>query len=161
MAWKSSLSKVMQELRCDSSSTHTCMPQIALCALCARMHHLISDKYSVYHRRIHMCQSSATSKGVRCGRYGRLALCCCRYHSQWCHVCPLPGTNDPRPPPARSFLHLQRSDFVLSSYAELKKANPDLPILVREASGAEAKLIARFGALLFVGCCFCLLPLLK
>jgi NADH dehydrogenase (ubiquinone) 1 alpha subcomplex subunit 2 len=35
---------------------------------------------------------------------------------------------------------------VLGSYAELKKANPDTPILVRECSGTEAKLTARFGA---------------
>eukprot|EP00887_Chlorella_sp_A99_P005690 scaffold1.g5690.t1 len=35
-------------------------------------------------------------------------------------------------------------DFVLSSYQELKKANPLFPILVREASGVEAKLIARY-----------------
>jgi NADH dehydrogenase (ubiquinone) 1 alpha subcomplex subunit 2 len=40
---------------------------------------------------------------------------------------------------------------VLSSYAELKKANPDFPILVREASGTEAKLIARYGE----GVCAC------
>jgi hypothetical protein len=36
-------------------------------------------------------------------------------------------------------------DFIMGSYAELKKANPDFPILVREASGTEAKLIARYG----------------
>jgi len=36
-------------------------------------------------------------------------------------------------------------DFVMGSYAEIKKANPDFPILVREASGTEAKLIARYG----------------
>lgn len=36
-------------------------------------------------------------------------------------------------------------DFVLAHYAELKKANPHFPILVREASGVEAKLIARYG----------------
>jgi NADH dehydrogenase (ubiquinone) 1 alpha subcomplex subunit 2 len=64
MAWKSSLSKAMQELR------------------------------------IHFCQTSAASKGAR--------------------------------------------DFVISSYAELKKANPDFPILVRECSGTEAKLTARY-----------------
>jgi hypothetical protein len=36
-------------------------------------------------------------------------------------------------------------DFIMGSYAEMKKANPDFPILVREASGTEAKLIARYG----------------
>ena len=35
-------------------------------------------------------------------------------------------------------------DFVLSSYQELKKANPKLPILVRESEKAEAKLTARY-----------------
>lgn len=35
-------------------------------------------------------------------------------------------------------------DFVMSSYAELKKANPTFPILVRECSGVEAKLVARY-----------------
>jgi hypothetical protein len=39
-----------------------------------------------------------------------------------------------------------RREFVLANYAELKKANPALPILVREAAGTEAKLIARYGA---------------
>jgi len=47
-------------------------------------------------------------------------------------------------------------DFVVSSYAELKKANPQLPILIREAQGAEAKLTARYGewlkSLLFAEC---------
>lgn len=50
--------------------------------------------------RIHLCQTSAASKGAR--------------------------------------------DFIMGSYAEMKKANPDFPILVREASGTEAKLIARY-----------------
>ncbi|KAL0035912.1 hypothetical protein WJX77_007660 [Trebouxia sp. C0004] len=35
-------------------------------------------------------------------------------------------------------------DFVLSQYQHLKKANPKFPILVRECSGAEAKLTARY-----------------
>lgn len=34
----------------------------------------------------------------------------------------------------------------MSSYQELKKANPTFPILVRECSGVEAKLVARYGA---------------
>ncbi len=40
---------------------------------------------------------------------------------------------------------------MLSSYAELKKVNPEFPILIREAAGAEPKLVARYGAL--VACC--------
>lgn len=33
----------------------------------------------------------------------------------------------------------------MSTYRELKQANPKFPILVREAESAQAKLIARFG----------------
>lgn len=36
-------------------------------------------------------------------------------------------------------------DFVLSQYQHLKKANPKFPILIRECSGAEARLFARYG----------------
>lgn len=35
--------------------------------------------------------------------------------------------------------------FVVENFAEIKRANPYFPFLVREAAGAEAKLIARFG----------------
>ncbi|KAL6755072.1 NADH:ubiquinone oxidoreductase 11 kDa subunit [Haematococcus lacustris] len=35
-------------------------------------------------------------------------------------------------------------DFLLANYAEMKKANPHFPILVRESAGVEAKLIARY-----------------
>ncbi|KAI8393671.1 thioredoxin-like protein [Radiomyces spectabilis] len=35
-------------------------------------------------------------------------------------------------------------DFVAKNYTALKKANPELPILIREASGAEARVFARF-----------------
>lgn len=36
-------------------------------------------------------------------------------------------------------------DFVHSSYQELKKANPTFPILIRECSGVQARMIARYG----------------
>lgn len=36
-------------------------------------------------------------------------------------------------------------DFVMSTYQELKKANPTFPILVREAESVKAALIARYG----------------
>ncbi|KAI8976958.1 thioredoxin-like protein [Pilobolus umbonatus] len=35
-------------------------------------------------------------------------------------------------------------DFVAKNYVQLKQANPELPILVREASGVEARAFARF-----------------
>ncbi|KAF9571820.1 ndufa2, NADH:ubiquinone oxidoreductase 10.5kD subunit [Mortierella alpina] len=35
--------------------------------------------------------------------------------------------------------------FVASNYTAVKAANPNLPILIREAKGAEAKIFARFG----------------
>uniref|UniRef100_UPI0025ADBC1E NADH dehydrogenase [ubiquinone] 1 alpha subcomplex subunit 2 n=1 Tax=Doryrhamphus excisus TaxID=161450 RepID=UPI0025ADBC1E len=50
--------------------------------------------------RIHLCQTSAASKGTR--------------------------------------------DFVGQHYVDLKQANPDFPILVRECSGVEARLWARY-----------------
>ncbi|XP_019869785.1 NADH dehydrogenase [ubiquinone] 1 alpha subcomplex subunit 2 [Aethina tumida] len=50
--------------------------------------------------RIHLCQSGASSKGVR--------------------------------------------EFIEQSYVDLKKANPKFPILIRECSGIQPKLWARF-----------------
>ncbi|CEP18962.1 hypothetical protein [Parasitella parasitica] len=35
-------------------------------------------------------------------------------------------------------------DFVAKNYVDIKKVNPELPILVREASGVEARAFARF-----------------
>ncbi|KAJ2632322.1 hypothetical protein GGF44_003820, partial [Coemansia sp. RSA 1694] len=35
-------------------------------------------------------------------------------------------------------------DFIIKSYPGLKDANPELPILIREASGVESRIIARF-----------------
>ncbi len=40
---------------------------------------------------------------------------------------------------------LARRSFVAKNYPILKKLNPSMPILIREAAGAEPKLIARFG----------------
>ncbi|XP_075888210.1 NADH dehydrogenase [ubiquinone] 1 alpha subcomplex subunit 2 [Nelusetta ayraudi] len=50
--------------------------------------------------RIHLCQSSAASKGAR--------------------------------------------DFVEQHYVSLKKSNPDFPILIRECSGVQARVWARY-----------------
>jgi hypothetical protein len=36
------------------------------------------------------------------------------------------------------------SDFVLKNFAQLKAANPKLPILVRESSGVQPRVTARF-----------------
>ncbi|KAJ1940019.1 hypothetical protein GGF37_004155, partial [Kickxella alabastrina] len=35
-------------------------------------------------------------------------------------------------------------EFIIKSYPGLKQANPGLPILIREASGVESRIIARF-----------------
>ncbi len=40
---------------------------------------------------------------------------------------------------------------MLSQYQHLKKANPKFPILIRECSGVEARLIARYGDCSYVG----------
>ena len=36
-------------------------------------------------------------------------------------------------------------DFVEQHYIGIKNANPDLPVLIRECSGIQPKLFARFG----------------
>lgn len=48
------------------------------------------------------------------------------------------------PPPSGPLFSYDRQ-FVASNYAAVKAANPNLPILVREAKGAEARIFARFG----------------
>lgn len=35
--------------------------------------------------------------------------------------------------------------FILSAYPLIKKSNPDLPVLIREAKGTPARAFARFG----------------
>ncbi|KAJ1951240.1 hypothetical protein FBU59_000280 [Linderina macrospora] len=35
-------------------------------------------------------------------------------------------------------------DFIIRTYPEMKKVNPGLPILIREANGVESRIIARF-----------------
>jgi hypothetical protein len=39
----------------------------------------------------------------------------------------------------------RRSAFIRKNYKALKAANPTLPVLIRECSGTEARLTARFG----------------
>ena len=43
-----------------------------------------------------------------------------------------------------NFVNCDRA-FVEKNYKELKKANPKLPILIRECSGTEPQLWARYG----------------
>ncbi|XP_051536632.1 NADH dehydrogenase [ubiquinone] 1 alpha subcomplex subunit 2-like isoform X2 [Myxocyprinus asiaticus] len=38
-----------------------------------------------------------------------------------------------------------KSDFIEQHYVTLKKANPEFPILIRECSGVQPKLWARYG----------------
>lgn len=61
----------------------------------------VSAKLGLREIRIHLCQRSPGSQGVR--------------------------------------------DFIEKRYVELKKANPDLPILIRECSDVQPKLWARYG----------------
>ncbi|KAJ2777366.1 hypothetical protein H4R18_005197 [Coemansia javaensis] len=35
-------------------------------------------------------------------------------------------------------------DFIVKAYPAMKAANPKLPVLIREASGVESRIIARF-----------------
>ncbi|XP_069339875.1 NADH dehydrogenase [ubiquinone] 1 alpha subcomplex subunit 2 isoform X2 [Eulemur rufifrons] len=62
----------------------------------------IGAKLGLREIRIHLCQRSAGSQGVR--------------------------------------------DFIEKRYVELKKANPDLPILIRECSDVQPKLWARYAS---------------
>lgn len=43
----------------------------------------------------------------------------------------------------KSSVHRQ---FIISKYPVIKKHNPDLPVLIREAQGTPARVFARFGA---------------
>ena len=45
---------------------------------------------------------------------------------------------------ARAVLSPARRDFIEKRYVELKKVNPDLPILIRECSDVQPKLWARY-----------------
>ena len=40
-------------------------------------------------------------------------------------------------------------NFIQSAYPTIKRHNPDLPVLIREASGTPARIFARFGASLY------------
>ncbi|RUS18025.1 hypothetical protein BC937DRAFT_89214, partial [Endogone sp. FLAS-F59071] len=46
------------------------------------------------------------------------------------------------PKPIPPFRHRQ---FITENYTAIKQANPNLPILIREASGIEARAFARYG----------------
>ena len=48
-------------------------------------------------------------------------------------------------------LHRQ---FIKSGYLAIKQHNPDLPVLIREASGTPARVFARFGASRVLFVCF-------
>ena len=56
-----------------------------------------------------------------------------------------PGPTGRLPPAVVQLTSGRCRDFVMSMYQELKKANPKLPILVRECEGVTPKLIARYG----------------
>ena len=43
------------------------------------------------------------------------------------------------------FIFLYFRQFIQSNYQTIKQSNPDLPVLVREATGAPARAFARFG----------------
>jgi NADH dehydrogenase (ubiquinone) 1 alpha subcomplex subunit 2 len=71
--------------------------------------------------RILFSQTGDASQGVRYARYRRISTSKC--------------------------LTIVHRQFVVSTYPTLKKHNPDLPILLREAQGTPARAFARFGSL--------------
>lgn len=85
--------------------------------------------------RIHLCQRSSSSRGVRSAR-------------GWAGPGPgvlLQGSETPRPEPQGPLVLSLRREFIEQHYVTLKKANPDFPILIRECSGIQPKLWARYG----------------
>ncbi|KAH7090852.1 NADH dehydrogenase, alpha subcomplex, subunit 2 [Auriculariales sp. MPI-PUGE-AT-0066] len=70
---------------------------------------------SVRELRFLFCQSAATSAGAR--------FVCLMAWLSWL---------------------TRRSEFITQHYASLKQANPDVPLLVREAAGTPARVFARF-----------------
>lgn len=42
--------------------------------------------------------------------------------------------------------------FIESAYPQLKKHNPNLPVLIREARGTPARVFARFGTVIIIIC---------
>lgn len=76
--------------------------------------------------RFLFCQNGAQSAGVR---YPRLQY----PHSEWSFANPE--------------LLCNNSSFLARGYPAMKKNNPDTPILIREASGYEPRVFARFGEL--------------
>ena len=125
MAWRSALSKNLQELRISLSQTS---PGSQVAA------YLIG--YLSVNHEVSCSQGPPVVHGIING--GGLYLE--RKHLWSASRCAERGTADL---PQRLWLQGVR-DFVLSSYQELKKANPNLPILVRESMQAEAKLTARY-----------------
>ena len=49
-------------------------------------------------------------------------------------------------PTSADVYKLYARQFITSHYPTLKKHNPDLPILIRQAKGTPARVFARFGA---------------
>ena len=76
--------------------------------------------------RVHLCQKGDASQGARYVVFKACAL-------------------SPNHSGLAGIEQAVYRDFVLSQYQHLKKANPKFPILIRECSGAEARLIARYG----------------
>ena len=83
--------------------------------------------------RLFGCQQSPASSGVRSVSSSALP-------------CTLPIPLEPELTDEHRHRHPARSAFIQSSYPAVKQANPDLPILIREAHGTPARGFVRFGA---------------
>jgi hypothetical protein len=102
----------------------------------------------VHELRFAFCQTSEASEGVRCVRR--------RLPSSEAQAGRATGrqgapsvTNPMAPPHKRRLTHsacVWCSKFITTHYKALKAANPELPVLLRECTGTEARLTARFGA---------------
>lgn len=88
--------------------------------------------------RIHLCQRSASSRGVRSAQ-GWAGPGRARGSSPGATRHPRADPQGPAAPPSL------RREFIEKHYVTLKKANPNFPILIRECSGIQPKLWARYG----------------
>jgi hypothetical protein len=143
MAWRSALSKNLQELRWVGDGLQQLDGRELSSAFTGRS----------------LCNPSLSPiAGYTCARPPRAARApgarnC--PNPACCHSATLPAALARVLPPSQRPAHsaAPRRDFVLSGYQELKKANPTFPILVRECGGVEAKLVARYGAPASQPCC--------
>jgi len=91
--------------------------------------------------RLHLCQTSPASQGVRYVLHIP-SLPCPRLTAVF-YMVPIPSGFRPFPLPRAPTD--PRRQFIQSSYPSIKSAHPGLKFMIREASGVEPRAFVRFG----------------